>query len=92
MYIRNVFFRLIISRGGVELNCPLHITAPNMLVTLGKNPTCGNVAGIVTGGIGDVGSFGFVLQLFQDAAEIPADLPSQLLSHQQTLVEGLEVW
>ncbi len=51
-----------------------------MFITLGENTTCGD--GGVNGGMGDVASFWDVPQLFYDVAEILADLPSQLLSHQ----------
>lgn len=42
--------------------------------------------------MGDVDIFGHVTQLPQDSAEIPADMLSQLLSHQQTIVQVLQVW
>lgn len=62
---------------------------------LAKNTTCGDAAaggGGGTDGMADVGSFGCVPQFFQEAAEISADLPSQLLSQQQPLVQGLHFW
>lgn len=42
--------------------------------------------------MGEIDIFGHVNQLPQDVAEIPADLPSQILSHQQAIVKGLQVW
>lgn len=63
-----------------------------MLDPLQPTFSCGDGGGGVSGGLGDVGSSRHVPQLFQDATEISADLPSQLLSHQQTLIQGPHVW
>lgn len=68
----------------------MHATMHHNAFHFNWNTTCGDHAGSVAGWKPAVGSFRDVLQLFQDVAEILADLHSQLLNLLQTFAQALQ--